>query len=243
MKAHTLADQMKEIEIWPQAAQALAASGKFEMGAAVQFGNSAFIDFGVKLAAEGMVRTPFPFTYFEFAGKRPAAFFDHIACIAWCVDGRLYVRSYVLVGEKWGRIPATGTLGSDGFGWVEDRDASGAEELAIKATILVASSISALMSKSTQVSYIEAPHRLNRQRTKHGRTALPEYHTVKIGLPYSEAQASAEGEKRAAMSTHWRRGHFRTLASGQVVPVAPAIVNATDAAVKPRDYRFSRSVS
>lgn len=94
-----------------------------------------------------------------------------------------------------------------------------------------------LMSKDVEVTTIEAPMALNKQRARKGRIPVAERRIVRIKLDRRAAYSRAAEDWASGKSSprmHFRRGHFRTIQRGadteRVVPVAPTIVNATDGA-------------
>lgn len=88
-----------------------------------------------------------------------------------------------------------------------------------------------LMSKDVEQVIVPAPKRLNQRRERKGKLAIRECRVIKIkSSTLREIGADHLDMERSSPRMHWRRGHFRTLPSGVVVPVAPTIVNATEGA-------------
>lgn len=97
-----------------------------------------------------------------------------------------------------------------------------------------------LMSKGVETEHTPAPDRLNKARKLRGKPSINDMYFVHIksGDAYSVATAGGEeiiaGHTRGSPRIHWRRGHFRTIFRGaeaeRVVPVAPSIIGASDAA-------------
>jgi hypothetical protein len=102
-----------------------------------------------------------------------------------------------------------------------------------------------LMSKGVSTTHLPTPVKLNEARTKKGKPSIGERYTVKIdikGLRQIAEDGGTEtditGFTRKSPRAHWRRGHFRTLNTGQVIPIVPSMINAdsTFGAVKPKSY-------
>lgn len=97
-----------------------------------------------------------------------------------------------------------------------------------------------LMSKGIETELCAAPAKLNKAREKRGKPCIGDRYTVRIkaGSLYAIADETGEqdisGHVRGSPRLHWRRGHFRTLHRGsereRVVPVAPSLVGANEAA-------------
>ena len=97
-----------------------------------------------------------------------------------------------------------------------------------------------LMSKGVETELHPAPDRLNKAREKKGKPIIGDRYSVRIraGDAYSistgNGDESIAGHTRGAPRMHWRRGHFRTLYRGseaeRIVPVAPSLIGANDAA-------------
>lgn len=90
-----------------------------------------------------------------------------------------------------------------------------------------------LMSKDVETIKLEAPERLNRARALKGKLPIGERMIVRIRPEARERQRQALEDHRASPRMHWRRGHFRQLHEkhgGQIIPIAPMIINASDEA-------------
>lgn len=100
-----------------------------------------------------------------------------------------------------------------------------------------------LMSKDVNVRIDAAPDKLNKKRAAEGKEPVRERRivTIKTDRVASYRDAASEfAAARACPRMHWRRGHFRRIGEGRVVPVAPTIVNATgDAKPAQKEYRVS----
>lgn len=98
-----------------------------------------------------------------------------------------------------------------------------------------------MMSKDVDTRTEAAPDKPNRRREEQGRPLIRERRIVTIKTErrafYAGAAAQAASHK-SSPRMHWRRGHFRQLQSGAVIPVAPSIVNA-DISAQPlaKQYR------
>lgn len=91
-----------------------------------------------------------------------------------------------------------------------------------------------LADASVPVTVYEAPPKLNRNRARQDRFAIPG-HTVVHTKDYVASFHAAAGKRHGAGNgthaspiAHWRRAHQRHLASGQVVPVRSSKVNWRD---------------
>lgn len=121
--------------------------------------------------------------------------------------------------------------------WSEEDYGAGSE----KALRMIMGGTALMMSKDVETRTEAAPVKLNKRREEQGRPLIRERRVVVIKpdrrASYANAAADFAGHK-SSPRMHWRRGHFRNLRSGMVIPVAPSIVNA-DPAVKPiaKQYR------
>lgn len=122
--------------------------------------------------------------------------------------------------------------------WDFDRHAAAAE----KGLRLVLGSVALMMSKDVDVRSEPASEKLNRKRAAKARPLIGERRIVTIRPERRPGFVNARaeyGEARASPRMHWRRGHFRDLGEGRVIPVAPAIVNGNpDAMPAPKAYRM-----
>lgn len=97
-----------------------------------------------------------------------------------------------------------------------------------------------LMSKDVEIDIQIPSRKLNRRREANGRRLLRERRVVRIKIEHQRSYGQLGGDMRSSPRMHWRRGHFRTLQSGSVVPVAPTIVNASpDTRATPKSYQVS----
>ncbi len=125
--------------------------------------------------------------------------------------------------------------------WGEEDYGAGSE----KALRMIMGGTALMMSKDVETRTEDAPVKLNKRREEQGRPLIRERRVVVIKpdrrASYANAATDFAGHK-SSPRMHWRRGHFRNLRSGMVIPVAPSIVNA-DPAVKPiaKQYRVEAS--
>lgn len=105
-----------------------------------------------------------------------------------------------------------------------------------------------LMSRGVETIHHPAPDKLNRARAKKGRPPIGESYSVRIAAEHVRRIALEDGTEtditghtRKSPRPHWRRGHFRTLPSGSVVPGAPALIGTNDNALARPVYELARS--
>lgn len=108
----------------------------------------------------------------------------------------------------------------------------------------VLGAVAMLMSRDTETDLVSPSPRLNRDRAAKGRQTISERRVVRVRMERRAAhRQQIEDDKRLGRSSpriHWRRGHFRRLHSGSVIPVAPSIVNASpDAKPEPKTYEVT----
>lgn len=102
-----------------------------------------------------------------------------------------------------------------------------------------------LMSKGIDTALTPAPTKLNEARIKKGKPPIGDRYVVTIRPEHTRrimqddgTEADITGHLRKTPRAHWRRGHFRTLNTGVVIPVAPAIINAGDFRVQKPTYQL-----
>lgn len=102
-----------------------------------------------------------------------------------------------------------------------------------------------LMSKGIETSLTPAPAKLNDARAKKGKPPIGDRYVVTIQPEHARrimqddgTEADITGHLRKTPRAHWRRGHFRTLNTGAVIPVAPAIINAGEFRVPKPTYQL-----
>ena len=69
------------------------------------------------------------------------------------------------------------------------------------------------------------PEKLNKKRKKNGKTPLYEHKIVTFGGISSSGNIVGFGMKRASPRQHWRRGHIRTLPSGEKIAIQAMLIN------------------
>lgn len=88
-----------------------------------------------------------------------------------------------------------------------------------------------LATDGIEVKTVEAPERLNRQRAKAGKPAIPSHYAVKAGAYVTALNARTvrrsepKGGHHASPVPHLRRGHIRHLPSGSTTWVRDAVIN------------------
>lgn len=107
---------------------------------------------------------------------------------------------------------------------------------------IVCGLVAMLASKEVVSERIAPPEKVNKARARKGRPKINDVYDVRISLAASSASAS-QGGTHASPRMHWRRGHYRRLGD-KLVPVAPCLVNASEAAenLNPKDYVFPSAV-
>lgn len=113
------------------------------------------------------------------------------------------------------------------------------QEAADKVISFVLGGTALMMSKDVETTTIPAPVKLNKARARKGRLPIKESRVIKIRAHARERQ---EGARRDFTSPkmHWRRGHFRKIREGFIVPVAPTVVGARDGAIpQPKTYEVT----
>lgn len=94
----------------------------------------------------------------------------------------------------------------------------------------------ALMSPDIETVDNPEPVKLNRKRERAGKMPIVAYRTVRIRPDARVRLRLGERGSASPPRMHWRRGHFRRLADGRVVPVAPTIVGARENGLIIKDY-------
>ena len=89
------------------------------------------------------------------------------------------------------------------------RLASNAEHLLINAAVMAMSAIAIVNSPAVSSTELSDLTKLNRQRTKRGKPALVDYHTVHIrpAVARQLRVVSESGDEEEGCRLHWRRGH------------------------------------
>lgn len=104
-----------------------------------------------------------------------------------------------------------------------------------------------LMSKGVELVRASPPTKLNRNRERQGKPLIGERVTVKLTLgprKIIETEAGEEditGHARNSPRPHWRRGHFRMLPTGIVIPVAPAMIGMGGNEIAKPVYELARA--
>lgn len=102
-----------------------------------------------------------------------------------------------------------------------------------------------LMSKGVETTLAPAPSKLNDARAKKGKPPIGDRYTVTVNPDHVRrimqddgTETDITGHLRKSPRPHWRRGHFRTLGTGVVIPVAPSIINAGEFRVPKPSYKL-----
>lgn len=102
-----------------------------------------------------------------------------------------------------------------------------------------------LMSRGVETTLTPAPTKLNDARAKKGKPPIGDRYIVTIRpdavrriMHDDGTETDIDGHTRKSPRPHWRRGHFRTLNTGIVIPVAPAIINAGEFRVPKPSYQL-----
>lgn len=92
-----------------------------------------------------------------------------------------------------------------------------------------------LKSKGVVTQVVEAPENLNKSRIAKGKPRIATFVKVKIDRHVATSEGGKSDRKSPKM--HWRRGHFREISGGRVIPVSPALVSAAhDGWAAPKPY-------
>jgi hypothetical protein len=93
-----------------------------------------------------------------------------------------------------------------------------------------------LMSNGVTRRTVEVPERVTERRIRDGKAPLWTHSVVDLRESVSVAARDGHSGDRAGPRAHWRRGHFRRLAEGKVVPVAPCLVAGSEFGAEVRTY-------
>lgn len=223
-------------------------ANKFVMGRETDI-PAEFLDFGGELLERGLLRLPFEDTIFEFEIDRKTKKIgdesSSIYVLNWitvlaqqAVDKRISAR--IIYHENGAiNIPDAAVIFGPENGPCEVKHyrkdyAKTDEAAAYEAIGLISTAVAAISSKSTKTELVEAPERLNKARLKKGRVPLSAFH--KVTLPGKPAGGVSGEGHHASPRMHWRRGHYRTLSWGQVVPVSPCLVGVIEGGFIEKEY-------
>lgn len=194
-----------------------------------EYPTKAIEDFGVELIKEDVFGLPFPSCYFEWSFKGNnqsilAQDHDENRIMGWwagrdCQEGwgasapvrfqKNKLRDFLKENKV-----VNGYARNAGMDWL----AECAETLITE----LAACVALLACKGIEKTVISPPESVNRKREKDGRSPLPAYTIIRLAR-YRKAHG---GGTHASPVPHFRRGHVRTLQSGQKTLVRPAIVMA-----------------
>lgn len=74
----------------------------------------------------------------------------------------------------------------------------------------------ALTMPQTAIERVDAPEKLNKARARRGKSALPDYHILRIGGERWASDRDVTQSARDGVRSHLRRGHIRRLGSREV---------------------------
>ena len=80
-------------------------------------------------------------------------------------------------------------------------------------------------AKGVDIRTVLPSEKLNKKRKKNGKTPLYEHKIVTFGGISSSGNIVGFGMKRASPRQHWRRGHIRTLPSGEKIAIQAMLIN------------------
>lgn len=253
-------------KMWGIARASVEAAVHFEFAGATP--KQEHIEFGNELLARDLFRLPFETVLYtaSFMPKTGILAMQIAGAMGWyviapCIVGDQMYSAPLMVASLQGRDPETGepvnlaagtidwksiisaphASRKTGVEWSED-DYGVAME---KAVNVIVGGTALMMSKDVETRTESAPSKLNKRREQQGRPPIRERRVVVIRPEQRASYANAEAEfsgLRSSRRMHWRRGHFRHLRSGAIVPVAPSIINAS-ADMKPiaKQYRVEAS--
>jgi len=99
------------------------------------------------------------------------------------------------------------------------------------ALVLVATGL--LMAKGAEIRTTKEPVALNKKRIKKGKLPIKEIHEIIIRVGSNVMRADGtSSEPGSTKRMHWRRGHIRRLASGEITNVRPCLVGAISTETK-----------
>jgi hypothetical protein len=84
--------------------------------------------------------------------------------------------------------------------------------------------IQAIVNSGEKIAILP-PEKLNKKRKKNGKTPLYEHNIVTFGGISSSGNIVGADMKRASPRQHWRRGHIRTLPSGEKIAIQAMLIN------------------
>lgn len=96
-----------------------------------------------------------------------------------------------------------------------------------------------MSTKMSEVRDVPTPHRLNAARERRGERPLFGYSTVRISSAVKDRLRLGTFGPHASPRLHWRRGHVRTLPSGNRVGVLPHLVGIAENGYIRKNYAVS----
>lgn len=102
----------------------------------------------------------------------------------------------------------------------------------------------AMKSKDVEVATIGPAESVRRKREKRGLHPLEEYKRITIKphlrAAYAKAANDTRHEARSGPRLHFRRGHLRTLPTGEVTPVSPCFVGHIGKGIIHKEYEVKK---
>jgi len=196
----------------------------------------------VEAWSRGLVPLPSPLTWYEYSPAKGV----HSGMLVefYADDGLLRLvtvqnRSVFVEGATY-RMPRhsdeAGKLAAMAYGpqWYREETGNKCPELmqVLYLTLM-------LGSRSTTISSVVAPPKLNKARIKRGLCPLPDHRVVRI-IPDKYIRASREEAGHSARlppRLHWRRSHLRHLRDGRVILIPRFLVGRPELGTVSHEYR------
>lgn len=214
------------------------------------------IDFAADLCAKGIMRLPFNWTIMEFPCSDDKSNVERIVVLCnqfyepppsptvvngepYCPD--MFISLLPIVRGKdrsWSVLKDQAPLITISTGNADERNRNfgvppayferrGWGELAKTAANCCQGGVVSLMSKNTKTENLAVPAAISRARTSAGKP--PIYSFTVVSVPSQPILRGPRGSgTHASPRLHWRRGHFRHLSRGAIIPVAPCLVGSAD---------------
>lgn len=113
------------------------------------------------------------------------------------------------------------------------------QEISRKSFRLAVGWVTMLMSKEVETTIERAKPGVNERRVRQGKPPIDDRHVVRIRPEIIRQFTGNSIGERASPRMHWRRGHFRRLPSGVVIPIAPMIIGAQPGVIPPiKEYKL-----
>lgn len=118
----------------------------------------------------------------------------------------------------------------DRKGWMELAAAAG--NYCLAGTVM-------MMSRSVNRRHVVVPDKLQAARRRSGKEELFSFSLIEVPAK-TRARTNNGNGSHASPRLHWRRGHYRKLALGKLVPVSPCLVGNIEAGAVEGVYEVSR---